>query len=61
MSRQWGDDIRYFSGITEAGAFGYSIHPMYAISSKYESYKELDNSFLQLREMTDMSIRYVLS
>ena len=31
--------------ITEAGAFGYSIHPMYAISSKYESYKELDNSF----------------
>ena len=31
-----------FSGITEAGAFGYSIHPMYAISSKYESYKELD-------------------
>ena len=34
-----------FSGVTEAGAFGYSIHPMYAISSKYESYKELDNSF----------------
>ena len=34
-----------FSGITEAGAFGYSIHPMYAISSKYESYKEVDNSF----------------
>lgn len=34
-----------FSGITEAGAFGYSIHPMYAISSKYESFKELDNSF----------------
>ena len=34
-----------FSGVTEAGAFGYSIHPMYAISSKYESYKEVDNSF----------------
>lgn len=34
-----------FSGISEAGAFGYSIHPMYAISSKYESYKELDNAF----------------
>ena len=34
-----------FSGITEAGAFGYSIHPMYAISSKYESYKELDRAF----------------
>lgn len=34
-----------FSGVTEAGAFGYSIHPMYAISSKYESYKELDRAF----------------
>lgn len=34
-----------FSGITEAGAFGYSIHPMYAISSKYESYKTLGSSF----------------
>lgn len=34
-----------FSGITEAGAFGYSIHPMYAISSKYESFKELDRAF----------------
>lgn len=34
-----------FSGISEADAFGYSIHPMYAISSKYESYKELDRAF----------------
>ena len=36
---------RIFSGVTKAGAFGYSIHPMYAISSKTKSYKELDNSF----------------
>lgn len=34
-----------FSGVTEAGAFGYSIHPMYAISSKMESYKEMQQSF----------------
>ena len=30
-----------FSGVTEAGAFGYSIHPMYAISSKTKSYRVL--------------------
>lgn len=36
---------KIFSGITEAGAFGYSIHPMYAISSKYESYKKLGEAF----------------
>lgn len=30
-----------FSGVTEAGAFGYSIHPMYAISSKTKSYQEM--------------------
>lgn len=34
-----------FSGVTEAGAFGYSIHPMYAISSKTESYKEMQQAF----------------
>ncbi len=34
-----------FSGVTKAGAFGYSIHPMYAISSKTKSYKEIDNAF----------------
>lgn len=36
---------KIFSGITEAGAFGYSIHPMYAISSKYESYRKLGEAF----------------
>lgn len=34
-----------FSGITEAGAFGYSIHPMYAISSKTKSYREMQKCF----------------
>lgn len=34
-----------FSGVTEAGAFGYSIHPMYAISSKTKSYREMQKCF----------------
>lgn len=34
-----------FSGVTEAGASSYSIHPMYAISSKMESYKEMHHAF----------------
>ena len=32
-----------FSGVT--GAFGYSIHPMYAISSKTKSYREMQKCF----------------
>lgn len=39
---------KIFSGITEAGAFGYSIHPMYAISSKYESYRKLGEAFFTI-------------
>ncbi|MBE5938264.1 MAG: DUF2520 domain-containing protein [Lachnospiraceae bacterium] len=34
-----------FDNITGLGAFGYSIHPLYAINSIYESYKELDRVF----------------
>ena len=34
-----------FSGVTEAGAFGYSIHPMYAISSTTKSYREMQKCF----------------
>lgn len=37
-----------FSGVTEAGAFGYSIHPMYAISSKAESYKEMEQALFSV-------------
>jgi len=37
-----------FSGVTEAGAFGYSIHPMYAISSKTESYKEMGRALFSV-------------
>lgn len=37
-----------FSGVSEAGAFGYSIHPMYAISSKTESYKEMGQALFSV-------------
>ncbi|MGN0394076.1 MAG: Rossmann-like and DUF2520 domain-containing protein [Coprococcus sp.] len=39
---------KIFSGVTEAGAFGYSIHPMYAISSKSESYKTLGEALFSV-------------
>lgn len=37
-----------FEGIEETGAYGYSLHPMYAISSKYESYQGFSNAFFTL-------------
>jgi predicted short-subunit dehydrogenase-like oxidoreductase (DUF2520 family) len=33
-----------FDGINECGAFGYSIHPLFAISSKTESYKTVNQA-----------------
>lgn len=50
-----------FHGIEALGAFGYSVHPLYAISSQTESYKELqraiftlEGSFFYLSEMKTM-------
>ncbi len=34
-----------FSGIAQTGAYGYSIHPLFPISSKLESYRELSGAF----------------
>lgn len=34
-----------FDGIEQLGACGYSVHPLYAVSSKYESYKDLGQAF----------------
>ena len=34
-----------FHGIEETGAFGYSIHPLFAVSDKYNAYKELTGVF----------------
>ncbi len=37
-----------FSGVAEAGAFAYSIHPMYAISSKTDSYQEMEKALFSI-------------
>ena len=46
MSLQWclssGDA---FPGIDKCGAFGYSVHPLFAVSDKYNSYKELSHAY----------------
>ena len=58
-----------FKGIEETGAFGYSIHPLFAVSDKYNAYKELtgvsnDNILDLARYLSDtgkdMWIRHVL-
>ncbi|MEA4988008.1 MAG: Rossmann-like and DUF2520 domain-containing protein [Anaerovorax sp.] len=50
-----------FDGIEALGAFGYSVHPLYAISSRMDSYKELqravftlEGSFFYLNEIKAM-------
>lgn len=37
-----------FPGIGQTGAYGYSIHPLFPISSKYEAYGELAGAFFCL-------------
>ena len=37
-----------FPGIGSAGAHGLSVHPLFPVSSKYDSYKELGNAFFCL-------------
>ena len=37
-----------FQGIKEKGAYGYSLHPIYAVSSKYESYREFSKVYFTL-------------
>ena len=37
-----------FDGIGETGAFGYSIHPLFAVSDKYNAYRELTGVFFTL-------------
>lgn len=34
-----------FVGIAEKGAYGFSIHPLFPVSSKFETYKKLSNAF----------------
>ena len=37
-----------FDGIEEAGAFGYSVHPLFAVSDKYNAYRELADVFFTI-------------
>ena len=39
-----------FEGIGRTGAFGYSIHPLFAVSDKYSAYSELPGVFFTLEE-----------
>lgn len=42
-----------FTGIAAMGAYGYSVHPFYAVSDKYQSYKELSNAFFTIEGSTE--------
>ena len=42
-----------FAGIEETGAYGYSIHPLFAVSDKYEAYRELTDVFFTLEGSAD--------
>ncbi|MDD2979416.1 MAG: DUF2520 domain-containing protein [Hespellia sp.] len=37
-----------FSGIQESGAYGYSIHPIFAVSSKLTSYQDFSNTYFTI-------------
>lgn len=37
-----------FPGISGTGAFGYSVHPLFAVSDKYHSYKELTHAYFTI-------------
>lgn len=37
-----------FSGIEHTGAYGYSIHPLFAVHDKYESYKKISEAFFTI-------------
>ncbi|MGG7179179.1 Rossmann-like and DUF2520 domain-containing protein [Clostridium paraputrificum] len=39
---------RIFSNIEDHNAYGYSIHPMFAISNKYNSHKQLKEAFITI-------------
>lgn len=37
-----------FSDISKLGGFGFSIHPLFAVSDKYNSYRELSHSYFTI-------------
>ena len=46
-----------FDGIEETGAFGYSAHPLFAVSDKFSAYRELTGVFFTLEEASDNASR----
>ena len=44
-----------FPGIKDTGAYGYSIHPLFPIHSKYDTYRELAGAFFALRVINSIS------
>ena len=47
-----------FSDISKRGGFGFSIHPLFAVSDKYSSYKELSKSYFTV-EGSEEKINFV--
>lgn len=37
-----------FPGIADSGAFGYSVHPLFAVSDRFDSYKELSHAYFTI-------------
>ena len=51
-----------FPGIAERGAFGYSVHPLFAVSNRFDSYKELSHAYFTIegdeRHLGDVQARF---
>lgn len=42
-----------FTGIEDRGAFGYSIHPLFAVSDRFHSYKELTHAYFTIEGQSE--------
>ena len=51
-----------FPGIADRGAFGYSVHPLFAVSNRFDSYKELSHAYFTIegdeRHLDDVRTRF---
>ncbi|MBR1391386.1 MAG: DUF2520 domain-containing protein [Lachnospiraceae bacterium] len=39
---------KVFSDVTDTAVYGYSVHPLFAVSSRYDSYKELSKCYFTI-------------
>lgn len=51
---------KIFSNINNSGAFGYSIHPMFPFSDKFNTYKSLKNAYFSI-EGSEEYLEYLCS